>query len=98
MERFKVITEIIPAVVTSIPIIVGGVWVYWKFVLQQERYPNINLSADITLVGIQGYFKIIELIALIENKGKAQHKINSDNCFMLRHKIIYIYMDINIIN
>ena len=49
--------------------------VFRKYVRQQERYPNINFTADINMIGKQGDYWIVELIALIENKGKAQHKM-----------------------
>jgi hypothetical protein len=61
-------------VATIVSIVVGGIWVYRKYVRQQERYPNIEFTADINLLGIQGEFWIAELIAIIDNKGKAQHR------------------------
>ena len=53
-------------------VLVGGFWVYYKFILKRERYPNLMLSCDINFVGIQNDFWLIEVVAKIENKGKAQ--------------------------
>lgn len=61
--------------VTMLSFVVGGAWVYWRYVRQQERYPNIELSADVHFVGAQAGFWVTELIATIDNKGKAQHRM-----------------------
>ena len=54
---------------------VGGAWVYIKYIRQQERYPNIEFSADIQFIGKQDGYWIVEVIASVENKGKAQHRM-----------------------
>jgi hypothetical protein len=43
------------------------------------RYPNIEFSADIHVIGEQGGALIVELIADVENKGKAQHRMEEFN-------------------
>ncbi|HRH48063.1 MAG TPA: hypothetical protein PLP23_04915 [Panacibacter sp.] len=75
LEDFKNWTDIISSTLTSLSIIIGGSWVVYRFILQQERYPNINFSTDINVIGIQDGHWIVELIALVENKGKAQHRM-----------------------
>ena len=67
------------SIVTILSIIVGGWWVYAKFVRAQEKYPNIEFSADINVIGEQGDALIVELIAYVENKGKAQHRMEEFN-------------------
>jgi hypothetical protein len=53
----------------------GGWWAYWKFGISQNRYPHIETSADIQFIGVHGDYWIIELLAYIENKGTAQHRM-----------------------
>lgn len=53
----------------------GGAWAFWKFGLGQERYPHIETSADVVFIGQHGAYWIVELIAYVENKGKAQHRM-----------------------
>jgi len=65
------------SIITACSLIVGGCWVYFKYLRRQENYPNIEFTADINLIGKQGEWWIIELIAIIENKGKVQHKMNN---------------------
>jgi hypothetical protein len=64
-------------VATILSFIVGGWWVYAKFVRAQEKYPNLEFSADINVVGQQGGSLIVELIAYVENK--ARHSIRWKN-------------------
>jgi hypothetical protein len=65
----------ISALATPLAALIGALWVYAKFVRAQERFPNIDFTADINVIGVQGEHYIVELLAFIENKGKAQHKM-----------------------
>jgi hypothetical protein len=74
-EDLKNIAAAAQSIGTIISFIVGAFWVYRKYIRQQENYPNIEFSADINCIGVQEDWWIVELIALIENKGKVQHKM-----------------------
>lgn len=75
-EALKDYATVLQSIATVISFIIGGIWVYMKYIRQQEKYPHIEFFADINFVGKQQGFWIVELIASIENKGKVQHKIN----------------------
>jgi len=62
---------------TALALIVGGIWSYRKFVLQQEKYPHIETSADINFIGKHKEYWVIEIIAWVENKGTAQHRMSA---------------------
>ena len=66
---------VIQSIITAISLAIGGTWVFLRFVWAQERYPNIEFTADINLVGRHGDWIITELVAYIENKGRVQHKM-----------------------
>ncbi len=74
-QEFKDFASALQSFATIISFIIGGVWVYRRYIRQQENYPNIEFSADINFIGEQADWIIIELIGLIENKGKVQHKM-----------------------
>jgi hypothetical protein len=67
------------SVVTATALIAGGIWAYIKFGLRQERYPHIETSADIYFIGRHDTDWIVELIAYVNNKGTAQHKMSESN-------------------
>ncbi len=73
---FKTVCEIFQSLVTIASILIGGAWVIYRFILQRERYPNINFDCDIIFIGKQNNAWIIEIMAVVENKGKAQHAMN----------------------
>src|SRR5262245_41732546 len=66
----------VQSLVTAASLVIGGIWVYLRYVRQQERYPNLEFTADINFVGPQAGWWIVELVALVENKGKGQHRMN----------------------
>jgi hypothetical protein len=75
IENWKNVAEGAQALVTIVSFVIGGAWVYLRYVRQQERYPNIEFSADVHFIGLQSGFWIAELCATIENKGKALHRM-----------------------
>lgn len=77
LEEIEKYVSIFQSLITALSIIVAGLWAYRRFVIQQERYPNLIFTADINIIGKQNNETLIELIATIENKGKAQHKMEN---------------------
>jgi hypothetical protein len=75
IEEWKNLAAAVQSMATITSFIVGGIWVYRRYIRQQERYPNIEFSADVHFIGVQDGFWVTELIATIENKGKAQHRM-----------------------
>ena len=75
IEEIKNLAAAFQSVATVASFIVGGIWVYSRYIHQQERYPNIEFSADVQFIGKQDDYWIVELIATVENKGKAQHRM-----------------------
>lgn len=67
------------SVATVVSFAVAGWWVYSRYIHEQGGYPKINFSADIKLIGKQGDKWVVEVIAAIENSGRAQLKLNE--CF-----------------
>lgn len=44
MGDFKNLCEGLQSIATITSFIVGGIWVYRRYIRQQERYPNINFT------------------------------------------------------
>src|SRR5687768_5677883 len=78
-DDFNNIASGIQAIITSLSIIIVGIWTYKRFILQQERYPNLMFTSDIDFIGKQNNEWLVEIVAHIENKGKAQHKMTNFN-------------------
>jgi len=75
-EEWKNITAGAQSIATIVSFIVAGYWVYRRYVRSEENFPNIEFSADLNFVGTQGAWWIVEVIALIDNKGKVQHRMS----------------------
>jgi len=75
IETWEKLTSVILSVITSLSFIIAGIWAYRRFIIQQERYPNLNFTADINVIGKQNNEWLVEVLAFVENTGKAQHKI-----------------------
>ena len=80
-ERIKDWGAFAQSVATILSFIVGGWWVYAKFVRAQEKYPNIEFSADINVIGQQGGSLIVELNCMC---GEQRQGTASDGRTQLR--------------
>src|SRR5882762_5229613 len=78
-------SEILTNVLTSIAILVGGGWTFWRFVLLRERFPKIEFNVDLNVVGVQDDKYIVEVIAVVENKGLVRQYLRE-----LRFDLFYL--------
>lgn len=81
--QMKEIVEIIESVATTIGLVVGAIWVYFRFIRTRENHPKIEFNVNIKLLGRQDNKILIEIIADIENKGLVRHWINNFTCDVL---------------
>ena len=71
-ESFKNLTAGIQSITTSLALVGGGVWAYWRFVLNRESAHKVDLDADVTFVRKQGDNWVIEGVALVKNPGNVR--------------------------
>jgi len=69
---FKNLTESVDHILTAIAILVGGAWTLWKFGLFREKYPGMEITVGFAYLGSNNGQEILELFAIVENKGKAR--------------------------
>lgn len=70
-------SEITKNIAEVFAIVTGGVWVYWKFFLNRENESKIELDLDIKIVGKTENEFILELSAVLTNKGLVRHMIDN---------------------
>ncbi len=75
VQKVKLIFEIIASGVTTLAIIAGGIWAYFRFVRQRENSALIDFSVDIKFISKKNNWWVVEVLAYIENRGKVQHRI-----------------------
>jgi len=70
--------SLIVSAITAVSIIIAGLWAFFKFIWQRERYPHIEFSADINVIGKQEGFWIVELISFIILHCKFKYTYKKD--------------------
>jgi hypothetical protein len=71
----KDVATIFQSIITPTALIIGGLWAYRRYGVEAKNLAHIETSADIVFIGQQGDFWIVELLAILNNKGNVQHKI-----------------------
>ena len=66
---FKDIVSVIQAIVTTIAIVVGGVWSYFLFVKKRQRFPRANISHQIFHKHISNGKALLNVKTIINNAG-----------------------------
>lgn len=69
-EAFKNVAEGIQSIITSVALVIGGIWACWKFVLTRGATPKVDLDVDVSFVHKQGAKWIIEGVAMVKNPGR----------------------------
>jgi hypothetical protein len=57
-------------------IVIGGGWVFWRFIYQGEFKKRIGFEVDVRFVSQKDDVWLVELLARVDNKGVVTHKIN----------------------
>jgi hypothetical protein len=76
LDQLAQIASITQAIVTAAALLVAGWWTYWKFVHQLEAYAHIETSAEIEIIGHLGDAWLVEVRAVLVNKGKVENRIS----------------------
>jgi hypothetical protein len=77
LDSFKNLAEAIYAVVSTLAIIIGGSWAYWKFVIQKERAPRAEFDLTAEFIGRQDGKWLLEVSGRLVNKGKVRHQMEN---------------------
>ena len=83
VTQMKEIVEIIESLAKTIGLVVGAIWIYFRFIRTRENHPKIEFSVSIRLLGRQDNKILIEITADVENKGLVRHWINNFTCDVL---------------
>lgn len=75
LETWSTWFGIAQSLATILGIVVGAAWALQRFRREREAHPHIDFSADIALVEERAEWLIVELVSIIENKGKVQHRM-----------------------
>lgn len=71
-ESFKNFTASIQSIITSVALVGGGAWAYWRFVLNRESAHKVDVDVDVTFVIKQAGNWMIEGVALVKNPGNVR--------------------------
>ncbi len=69
-------SEILKNILTSVAILIGGGWTFWRFILQREGHSKIQFNVDFRIIGVHKDKYIVEVVAIVENKGLVRQYVN----------------------
>jgi hypothetical protein len=79
MEKLKIFFEILEMAITSIAIIIGGLWTYRKFVKKRENFPFASITHRIIEIDVDNKKKLVHLSIEIKNIGEVVFSIVAYN-------------------
>ncbi len=73
----KDVVETIESLVTTLALIVGGIWTYILFVKHRQKFPKANLTTEVFQVSISDKKTLVHVIVTISNIGEVLLKLNN---------------------
>lgn len=64
-------------VITAIAVSGTGLWALWNFVIHREAFAKIQFTVELNVLGSLDDRLLVEVVALLENKGAVRHKISN---------------------
>jgi hypothetical protein len=63
------VAELVPTYLQAFALLTAGVWTYWTFFRQRRNEPATDIDIDVSFLGTQGGFIVVEVMAVLENKS-----------------------------
>jgi hypothetical protein len=76
LDEFKTVSEMVHAWFSIIAILIGGVWVLVRFVLQREAYAKMEFGLELHVLGRVGNDVLVNVIAVVTNRGAVRHYLH----------------------
>ncbi len=86
MAGWTEIVSVVESVVKTAAIIAGGGWAFWRYAYQGEFKRRVAFNVDVNFVAEHEDVWLVELLALVENKGLVTHEIAN---FSFKLRCIY---------
>jgi hypothetical protein len=68
--------EEIKNIITILALIAAGIWTFYRFGINRERHPKLQFDLDLEILGKTDRHYIVQLIAIVENKGLTRQYIH----------------------
>ncbi len=73
---FLVLLEDVKNIITILGIFAAGTWTIYRFGITREKYPKLQFDLDLEILGKTNEHYIVQLIAIVENKGITRQYIH----------------------
>lgn len=88
----NITVEIVKNLVTIIAIIIAGIWTMYRFGINREKYPKLQFELNLIITGKTSTNYILQLVAIIDNKGLTRQYIND-----FKFHLLYFNNDFKIV-
>src|SRR5688572_16456038 len=75
LAEIKDLADIFQAAVTGVGLMLAAGWAFHRYVIEENGYTHIETSAEISFIGEQDGYWLVELQAILQNRGKVPHRI-----------------------
>ncbi len=75
LNEFKTLVDTLQAIITTLAIIIGGIWALRRYVFQREGFPRIEFFVDANFVGVHQDEWLVEFLGMLKNEGNVPHRI-----------------------
>jgi len=77
LQEWKDVASLAQAFATGLSLFVAASWVYYRYVRNAENRSNVGMKCEIKHVGILQNTHVVQVTAVIENRGKVPYTIHA---------------------
>ena len=77
LTNLKVLSDILQSLITILAILVSGVWGYWLFVQNRQRFPHAGLLHDVFCHDLPDNKRLVHVTVTIHNLGNILIRLKS---------------------
>lgn len=77
LTDWKNLVDILQSLATILAIVVSGVWGYWLFVQNRQRYPRARLQHDVICHDLPGGEHLVHIVVTVQNLGNILIRLES---------------------
>lgn len=92
LEHSEKVAGITSNALGALPVLVGGAWVVWRYILNREAHPKIQFELELNILGIQAGKFLVEVVALVSNKGRVRHELRN-----FKFDLLYLKRDADLV-
>lgn len=84
LEDLKSVSDLVSNAITTLAVVFGGAWAYWRFLRERTRWPRAALSLQFTERRLDDSTTLLEAKLIVTNEGRGLMRVTDLRFYLHR--------------